>query len=454
MVKARDVPTFDQWRDYLFHRTRLSAFCDPDEDDYTKKESILKRIPLTDYMTRLFEKSGSLIERYSPNELARGFEDLSRARRGGLERALRVADSHKRQIRLIKSIFPLYRDLFAKLCTQPILDADGKCIPKGKLEYQCTTFWWGSDVWRAATSPSATHLHDATFETLERILGLNSSDCLEAALYALKEIRPTQPERVHQIATDFLTRKEGIETCIRERAKKLLDAEQPDSPDLDFDEWIKYVFDRPIQEESWYWLKDENGEYLDRWQPHPVSLAEHMARLFEQPAFLAERFSSEQIDQGFWFLPHGEWDHYKYALRDEIPLETQLRWVRAIPNLYRNLFAPLCSPHMGSQPINQDLPENPLNGACYMFWDMNDLYALVSSFWHRHVWPDALRALEQILEIDSIPCQESALHGLGHLYKTIPDQVQSIIRRFPQTGKKLHPALQGYAEAAGKGWVQ
>ena len=61
--------------------------------------------------------------------------------------------------------------------------------------------------------------------------------------------------------------------------------------------------------------------------------------------------------------------------------------------------------------------------------------------------------MEWTLQLDSIPCRESALHGLGHWQHAYPEQVGEIIDRFSMSHRQLPEKLQAYMMNAYTGYV-
>jgi hypothetical protein len=64
-----------------------------------------------------------------------------------------------------------------------------------------------------------------------------------------------------------------------------------------------------------------------------------------------------------------------------------------------------------------------------------------------------LAAMRSILNLDSVACQESALHGLGHWQYSRPDEVASIIDGFIAESDKARPELLIYARSARSGCI-
>jgi hypothetical protein len=62
--------------------------------------------------------------------------------------------------------------------------------------------------------------------------------------------------------------------------------------------------------------------------------------------------------------------------------------------------------------------------------------------------------MRRILAVDSVACQESALHGLGHWQRHYPTFVREAIDEFLTTRKNMRRELREYAQCARHGCVQ
>ena len=73
---------------------------------------------------------------------------------------------------------------------------------------------------------------------------------------------------------------------------------------------------------------------------------------------------------------------------------------------------------------------------------------------------EILHVLRETLQLESVACQEAALHGLGHRVYKLSNRVESIVdaylkRQFPTWPEgELEEHLKGYALAAKRGRVQ
>ena len=66
---------------------------------------------------------------------------------------------------------------------------------------------------------------------------------------------------------------------------------------------------------------------------------------------------------------------------------------------------------------------------------------------------DILQVMESTLQLDSIACRESTLHGLGHWQHESPERVAAIINKFSMTYRDLPKKLEDYMGYAFTGYV-
>ena len=245
-----------------------------------------------------------------------------------------------------------------------------------------------------------------------------------------------------------------------------------------FDEWIAYVFDRPVDEDkAWYWKEDHPFSNQSK-RPHgPQHTLRYLTRLFKGPRFLLERFSPAQISQALWFIAHSASSNHMYAvLNEQLPWADRRCCIESVYDLNKMLFAVACDDacsHVDTQP-------NPLNDACYMWWDIvpygveyifpddyhktwadvppGELHSGVkidrkSLAKHREAHLTMLATMERILSLQSVACREHALHGLGHFHEHYPREVEYCIDTFLKTAHDLPRELVAYAHSAREGSV-
>jgi hypothetical protein len=225
-----------------------------------------------------------------------------------------------------------------------------------------------------------------------------------------------------------------------------------------FDEWLKWVFDHPVADEGdkeWWWDEpdaDEGGRWLDR---PAIPALTFVTRLFEDPEAHLSRYSDAQIDQGLWFIVfQANSKHFKWLIDGRVDLGLRKRCIRSIENLSRVLFAPRCS----GDALNGT---QPLDSICGMIWDLviKDAYHLqdnidgtYSEVRDPEIDREFARTLARIIAIPSIACQQSALHGLGHLVHHAQLGCE-VVQQYLDDNPNLRSDLREYALKAIAGEV-
>lgn len=218
--------------------------------------------------------------------------------------------------------------------------------------------------------------------------------------------------------------------------------------ELAFEQWLEHAFGREvrIQQAAWYFDPDP-----DWWDPPPAQAIAYFTRLFENPELALEGFADCQIAQGLTYLVNtiasgdSEW-----FCSTEVPVKERIRCVEAVVPFFERLFTPRCTQHLSHL---SELEAGPLNGVCYMWWDVFPSLALADDPDLSILHDSALRTMERILHLDSIACQESALHGLGHWQPGYQNRVATIIDDFCARSPETDPRLLAYAKSARCGCV-
>ena len=137
--------------------------------------------------------------------------------------------------------------------------------------------------------------------------------------------------------------------------------------ELTFAEWIKYNFDHPVTDPQWHW-----GIEMDEWHgPADVTVA-YLTRAFENARQVFRPYSDAQLAQGLdWLASTSE---YMFVLRDEaVPWPDRRRCLLSMYQLYVQCFLPRCHSDYLSHGVAV-AGDNPLNGVCYMWWDLLPIY--------------------------------------------------------------------------------
>jgi len=215
--------------------------------------------------------------------------------------------------------------------------------------------------------------------------------------------------------------------------------------EISFKDWVWHIFGHPVTDPAWYWDVDE-----DSYDTGPAdATVDYLTRLMQNSGQLLKGYPKAWIDQGFWYLLAGS--NYPQAIIDEaIPLESRLQLVRAMGDLFADVFAVRCSHHLshldhaGQEPV-------PLNCACYMWWDVLPIHGMPP---RPEIDEACLEVMTQTLSLPHCACQESALHGLSHWHLQYSEETERIIDGFLSRNPDLSPELHRYALSARKGAVQ
>lgn len=198
---------------------------------------------------------------------------------------------------------------------------------------------------------------------------------------------------------------------------------------MDFHEWVRWVFDRPIHYDLWHF---ERGQDLP-WTHAPI-VFDHFGRLCEEcPAVLAD-YSDEQVAQGLGYLVTSIFS----ALQAETGADHVASVVRGFRLLYENLFAVRCD-------VVKKGEDNPLNDFVFMLWD--------SGPGDERVERELVSMLGDVLFVRHAAVQQSALHGLGHLQLDFPVEVATAVDRYLSSDGPVSDALRAYAAQARRGEV-
>lgn len=197
--------------------------------------------------------------------------------------------------------------------------------------------------------------------------------------------------------------------------------------EFSFDEWLIFVFDHPVASEpstAWYW------DYEWDWEAEPQRILRYSIKLFNNSQVLLGKFSYEQINQGLWFLLGATNQLSDWIWDEKIEWEIREECIKAMFNVFTGLFT-----------------ANPIQDAYFMWWD---LLRDFSDEPDQKVINTMFETLAQILNLESPNCQDSALHGLGHIEHT---GKKLLIENFLRKHSNLDEDIRKYALAAIEGKV-
>jgi len=210
-------------------------------------------------------------------------------------------------------------------------------------------------------------------------------------------------------------------------------------------EWLKHVFDHEVKSPQWYFY-DENAP---QFEASPIEVAELIGQTFLQAGKDLTKYTDAQVDQGIWYMVSSAGSDFMSALASsEVPLTKRLDAIGNIFCLYSDCFAKRCTETLAH--LSEDGPV--LNSSCYMFWDLCRFSNLEHMLESKEMHNAILDVLEKTLTIEHKACREGALHGLGHIANTCPEEVREIIDGF-LSKNKLDDKLLAYALKAREGNV-
>jgi hypothetical protein len=213
-----------------------------------------------------------------------------------------------------------------------------------------------------------------------------------------------------------------------------------------FEQWVDGIFDHEVADPAWFW-----AEGADHCVEDDETNVEYLTRLFTHCDRVLARFDNARLDQGLNFVAFPSCsDHSLSITYGNASWPKRRACIRSIYDLYAKCFAVRCSGCLS----HSEACENPLNGICYMWWDLlggrcgrNDAASDIEGL-------EYLGVMERSLTLSHEACLEGALHGLGHWHRYYPERVKSTIDAFLQSRSDLRPELVLYARRARKGAVQ
>ncbi len=213
-----------------------------------------------------------------------------------------------------------------------------------------------------------------------------------------------------------------------------------------FEEWIDFVFSKDVTERDWI-----SGDDFPNWSVTATTTLDFIEKTFRESASVLANFSNSQLSNGLNFIHNASHSDTVHLFQSgNLPLERRISCLQSIWFLYSDCFAKRCDNVLS----NWNEVDNPLNGVCYMWWDIFVLYGNGDSAEEKLLSSECLSVMKSALEIDHVACQESALHGLGHWQDSYPNEVSAIINDFLESHSDLESKLRNYARAAQRGGVQ
>jgi hypothetical protein len=225
-------PDFDKWITWafdcpveepkgclasLFSRSELSA---PLTADDIRWDNELDATYACQLLTALFENPKILTPRFSDAQISQGLSFMTFPGTSGYIDALQEPSvPWELRERCLRSIYILYRDLFAVKCTG--YDRQRKRFePENPLNWLCN-MWWDSTylAWRTG-EPDAPHVDAVILGVLQDTLQLPSLACQEGALHGLGHLNQSLQPQAAAIIDDYLARNPSLPKELRAYAKE------------------------------------------------------------------------------------------------------------------------------------------------------------------------------------------------------------------------------------------
>jgi hypothetical protein len=156
-------------------------------------------------------------------------------------------------------------------------------------------------------------------------------------------------------------------------------------------------------------------------------LVQFFTRFNLQIETIREDWNDSQLAKGIWHL-YGSGSCYLSEISQLPPCRELDDFFNSVPLLYTNLFEVRCSSFFSHLDRGPE-PANPLNGPCYMLWDMDcgiDSFRFTGV--REHV-DHSLRLLQRLSASTHPATVESAIHGLGHMIDDFRDRCQPSLER-------------------------
>jgi hypothetical protein len=202
---------YTEWLDHVFNHEFDDWYFELEAPDFNVGAD-----EAADLITATFERSGSDLSKYSDYQVNGGIQyliDSGASDYWGDSFSQGVALEKK--LRLVRSIFHLYRDCFAKRCDSALSHLGEK---GSRLNSVCYMFWDICAEWRHG-DPHQRQLDAAALQVLEDTLSINHRACREGALHGLGHKVADHPVEVKKIIDEYL-RINTLDTLLRSYAER------------------------------------------------------------------------------------------------------------------------------------------------------------------------------------------------------------------------------------------
>ena len=217
-----------------------------------------------------------------------------------------------------------------------------------------------------------------------------------------------------------------------------------DFSQLTYEEWLKFLFDRPIEEDV-FWK--EHDRYDACIVAEPAKVVGYLERLSVKHRDICASYSGDQVNQGLWAI-FSVFNLQSYIFDVDVDLKIREHCIESMYSLFADAVIPL------------DLDVR--HGFYWMWWDyiLHELWLSGNEEYHlTSLRPDLLQLLEatvrtlsEILILPHRGCQWAALHGLGHSHH--PQAAHMVQRYLEEHDTELTEEDRAWVKACRDGVVQ
>jgi len=180
----------------------------------------------------------------------------------------------------------------------------------------------------------------------------------------------------------------------------------------------------------------------------PDGTAEVVAEFCRRAGSHVDEVGADVVGKILWHWMGSRWQVW-WTVAKASPEKAEAA-VLSLRDLYEGCFAKHLKTWSGGG------GKDELANACYMLWDLEGGLDRIPVFEEpKHLVGPCYDVIEHALALESPPCWESALHGLGHIVFSHPEPAHRLIDAFlAAKGKRLPDEVRGYAGDAQRGMVQ
>lgn len=200
-----------------------------------------------------------------------------------------------------------------------------------------------------------------------------------------------------------------------------------------------------------HWLETGMNGRESQMELTTRDLLRHFTRFNREIGRIRNDWSDSQLAKGIWHL-YGSGSCYLAEMSHLPPGNEVSGFFESVPYLYADLFEARCSRFFSHLDRGPEEP-NPLNGPCYMLWDMDGGIDSFRFSKNPEYIAQSIRLLEQLADSTHPATIESAIHGLGHMVGDFRDHCQPPLERIASR-PDVPAELRDYANNAAHHYIQ